>query len=143
MRRVMVQAAIAAALVTAGYAAGRAQGKSEQSAIMPAADAKLAESGDWGEFHAYYEGPTAATPAMLVGYADIEPGQQIHPPHQHADEEYLYLVEGSGTWTLGDRTSPAKAGDVLYSEPGVLHGLKNTSGKPLRFFVVKWKSSRQ
>jgi mannose-6-phosphate isomerase-like protein (cupin superfamily) len=49
-------------------------------------------------------------------------------------------VEGDGTWTLGDKTSPAHAGDILYSAPGVLHGIKNTSDKPLKWLVVKWRS---
>jgi quercetin dioxygenase-like cupin family protein len=140
MRRVMVQVAIAVMLVGLGYAAGRAEERGLTSSIMPAAKATVAESGDWGEFHAYYEGATAATPAMLVGYADIRPGHEIHPPHTHADEEFLYLAEGSGTWTLGEKTSPATAGDVLYSAPNVRHGITNTSDKPLRFVVVKWKA---
>ena len=58
----------------------------------------------------------------------------------HADEEFMYLVEGSGKWTVGDKTQSAKAGDVLYAAPNVVHGLRNSSDKPLKFFVVKWKS---
>ena len=142
MRRLVVHAAMAVMLVGVGYAAGRAQERALGSAIMPSRDAPVSESGDWGEFHAYYEGATAATPAMLVGYADLKPGQQIHPPHTHVDEEFMYLVEGSGTWTLGDTTKAARAGDVLYSEPNVLHGLKNTSDGPLRFLVMKWKAGK-
>jgi mannose-6-phosphate isomerase-like protein (cupin superfamily) len=129
-----------ALMVAGAYAVGFAQGKAIDSAIVSAAQSKLAEQAAWGEFHAYYEGATSQTPAMLVGIADIKPGQQNHAPHLHADEEFLYVVEGDGTWTLGDKTSPAHAGDILYSAPGVLHGIKNTSDKPLKWLVVKWRS---
>ena len=63
---------------------------------------------------------------MLSGYVDLKPGQEPHPPHAHVDEEFLYLVEGSGTWFLNGKTIPAKTGDVLYTAPNDLHGIKNT-----------------
>ena len=86
--------------------------------MISASQSTLAEQAAWGEFHAYYEGATSQTPAMLVGIADIKPGQQNHAPHKHADEEFLYLIDGDGTWTLGDKTMPAHAGDILYQRPG-------------------------
>jgi len=138
-RRAMWMAGVAA-LVMSGYVAGRAQQKAIDTAVVSAAQSTLAEQAAWGEFHAYYEGATSQTPAMLVGIADIKPGQENHPPHKHADEEFLYLIDGNGTWTLGDKTIAAHAGDILYSAPGVLHGIKNTSDKPLKWLVVKWRS---
>jgi mannose-6-phosphate isomerase-like protein (cupin superfamily) len=140
MKRVVLVVLAAGACLTAGYAVGRAQGKPVVSGIVSAGQTVVAASGDWGEFRRHYGGPTSGTADTLVGYADLKPGTENHPPHQHVEEEFLYLQEGSGTWTLGDKTYPAKAGDVLYSEPNVLHGLKNTSSQPLRFFVVKWRA---
>lgn len=140
MQRVMRRAVVVATLLGAGYAVGRAQGGAITSGIVPAGKAVLAAEGPWGQFHRHYAGPTSGTADTLVGYADLKAGAENHPPHVHVEEEFLYLQEGSGTWTLGDKTYPATAGDVLYSEPNVLHGLKNTSAKPLRFFVVKWRS---
>jgi mannose-6-phosphate isomerase-like protein (cupin superfamily) len=141
MRQAITKATIALALVATGYVVGRAQTSfSIVSGVVPAEQAKVTETGPWGEFHTYFDSGTTATAAVLVGYADIQPGQQNHAPHSHMDEEFLYLVEGSGKWTVGDRTTSAKAGDVLYSAPNVVHGLRNSSDKPLKFFVVKWRS---
>lgn len=139
MRRALLFLGVAA-MAMSGYVAGRAQQKSIDSAVVSAAQSSLAEQAAWGEFHAYYEGATSQTPAMLVGIADIKPGQENHAPHKHADEEFLYVVAGDGTWTLGDKTQPAHAGDVLYAAPGVLHGIKNSSDKPLKWMVVKWRT---
>lgn len=93
---------------------------------------------DWGEIRLHFQGETFATKDMLTGIAVVKPGQALHGAHRHAEEEYLVLIAGSGTWHLDGKDIPAKAGDVLYVEPWVYHGLTNTSNAPLKFFVVKY-----
>ena len=135
-----VQVVFGAVLMFVGYTVGRAQATALKSSVVPAAQAVVADSGPWGEFRRSFGGPSPASADVLAGIGDIKAGTENHPPHTHADEEFLYLAEGSGTWTLGDKQIPAKAGDTLYAEPNVLHGFKNTSDTPARFFVVKWRS---
>jgi mannose-6-phosphate isomerase-like protein (cupin superfamily) len=77
---------------------------------------------------------------VLTAVAVVEPGKAVHKSHRHAEEEYLVLVDGAGTWSLAGRQTPAKRGDVLYAEPWVYHGLKNTGDKPLIFLVVRYSS---
>ncbi|WP_448247016.1 cupin domain-containing protein [Thalassotalea agariperforans] len=95
---------------------------------------------DWGTLITYYQGETVITKDALAAVAIINPGMEIHPPHVHEEEEYLMILEGSGTWTLHDQDFAAKAGDMLFSKPGDLHGLKNTGTTPLKFAVFKWNS---
>ncbi len=141
MRRVLVNTAVAAMLVGGGYVVGRAQGAAPlKSGVVPASQTVIADSGAWGEFHKHYSGRTLATADVLAGYLDLKPGQEPHPPHTHVDEEFLYLVDGSGEWYLNGKTIAAKAGDVLYTAPNDLHGIKNTGTTPLRFFVAKWRT---
>lgn len=78
---------------------------------------------------------------LLVGSVEVAPGEQLHPPHQHAEEEFLWLVSGSGRWTIGDEEVEARPGDLLYLEPWVMHGILNTGSTPLTFFVVKWNGN--
>src|SRR5262245_45359504 len=56
--------------------------------------------GDWGEWRRYFRGDTYGTKDMVVLAVTLKPGQAPHPPHQHADEEFMILAEGSGTWHL-------------------------------------------
>jgi hypothetical protein len=70
--------------------------------------------------------------------AVVQPGKSVHKAHRHAEEEYLALVEGSGTWSLDGKEFPAARGDVLYVEPWVYHGLTNTGDNPLIFLVVRY-----
>ncbi len=109
------------------------------SAIVPQAQSKQ-EQFDWGKMYTYFEGENFSSKTDLAAVAVIEPGKQIHPPHQHADEEYLMVVSGEGTWTLNKQTKPAHAGDMLYAAPWDLHGITNTGKTPLRFVVWKWSS---
>ncbi len=138
--RLGMRTSVAIGLVLVGYALGRAQTTILKSGVVPAAQAAVADSGAWGEFRQSFNGPSQASADVLAGFADIKASTENHPPHTHVDEEFLYLAEGTGTWTLGDKEIPAKAGDTLYAEPNVLHGFKNTSDNPARFFVVKWRS---
>ena len=139
MRRVMT-VAVGIALVGAGYVVGRAQGAAPlKSAVVAEAQTTVADQGAWGAFHKHFGGPTTATADVLSGYVDLKPGAEPHPPHQHPDEEFLYVVEGTGTWFLNGKEIPAKKGDVIYTAPNDLHGIKAAPNSTLRFFVAKWR----
>ena len=111
----------------------------QPSQIMTQSQAK-AEKGDGYVFYSYFTKPTFGTQDALTGVAVIEPGKEIHPPHIHAEEEYLMVVEGEGVWSLKDKDIPAKAGDILYAAPWDSHGIRNTGKVPLKFVVMKWHS---
>ena len=130
------------ALVIAGaaYAVGFAQGSAPlTSAVVPMSKTTIADSGAWGAFHKHLSGPTAATADVLSGVVELKAGSEPHPPHQHVDEEFLYVLEGSGTWFLNGKEIPAKTGDVLYTAPNDIHGIR-AGAAPLRFFVAKWRT---
>ena len=110
-----------------------------KSGIVSFDDAKTNQA-DWGEMRRYFTGETAGTKDVLTAVAVVRPGQAVHRAHRHAEEEYLILVEGSGTWSLDGKESPAKRGDILYAEPWVYHGLTNTGSEQLVFVVVRFNS---
>ncbi|MBM4015543.1 MAG: cupin domain-containing protein [Planctomycetes bacterium] len=108
------------------------------SAIVTA-DQAVVERVPAGALHRYLESASMrAVEDLLVAVAFLNPGEQFHPPHVHAEEELLWIAEGTGVWSLAGVESPAHAGDLLVTEPWVEHGLRNTGTTPLRFFVVKW-----
>ena len=119
---------------------GRAVFNDLDTRVMTRADAAVSHE-DWGDFIVYTEEATTTTYGtknMLTGVAEIKPGEEIHPPHQHSAEEFLFIVEGEGTWSVEGKEFPAKAGDLFYSEPWDWHGITNTGDETLTFFVVKW-----
>lgn len=99
-----------------------------------------AEKFKWGSALTFFAGESYGSKDSLTLVATIIPGMQIHPPHVHAEEEYLVVLEGEGTWTVKGKDFKASKGDILYAAPWDQHGIKNTGKTPLRFLVFKWNS---
>ena len=113
-----------------------------ESHIWKAADARKS-TGAWGSISIYTEDgqPSAGAASVLTAQLEFLPGKQLQPPRQHADEEFQYVIEGSGTWSLNGQERPLQAGDLMYSKPMDWHGIRNSGDKPLRFFVFKWRAA--
>ena len=45
---------------------------------------------------------------MVVLAVTLKPGQAPHPPHQLAEEEFMILAEGAGTWNVAGKQSAAR-----------------------------------
>ena len=133
-------------LVTFSFGAGARWGQHHQrtpleSRIFSAGDARTSR-GDWGEIHIYTEDatPSYGTQSILTASLTFLPGKQLQPPHQHPDEEFQYVIEGEGTWSLNGREQPLKPGDLMYTRPWDWHGIRNSGDKPLKFFVFKFRA---
>jgi mannose-6-phosphate isomerase-like protein (cupin superfamily) len=145
LRSLAVVTAIAAALGAAFFAgtlwaAGPAKPPLD-SHIWSATDARTSK-GSWGSISIYTEDgqPSQGASSVLTAELTFLAGKQLQPPHQHADEEFQYIIEGSGTWSLNGQEFPLKAGDLMYSKPMDWHGIRNSGDVPMRFFVFKWKA---
>ncbi|WP_024599018.1 cupin domain-containing protein [Pseudoalteromonas sp. TAE56] len=109
------------------------------SAIVSQKDAHITHY-EGGDFHTYFYGDTPLTKGAITGVAVIKPNNEIHPAHQHPDEEYLMILEGSGTWTLNGKSQPAHTGDILFAAPNDVHGIYNNGDVPLKFVVVRYQA---
>ena len=55
----------------------------------------------------------------------LEPGQS-QAPHTHAGEDKVYVVlEGEGTFLVGDEEASVEAGYAILAESGEVHGVTN------------------
>ncbi len=115
------------------------EGAGQETRVLTAETAK-ATTEEGGVFKEYFAGETAATTDLLSGTATIKAGLEIHPPHRHAEEEFLMVVSGEGEWTVGEDTFAAREGDMLYAAAWDTHGIKNTGDEPLTFVFWKWNS---
>lgn len=125
--------------LAAGVVVSKQRSEAQASAIVSQQEAQRQDF-DWGTLYTYFNRETYGTRDGLAAVAVIRPGWQIHPPHQHAEEEYLMVVEGGGTWHLNGQERDAKPGDMQYAAPWDVHGIKNTGNTPLRFVVWKWNN---
>ncbi len=65
----------------------------------------------------------------------MAPGVSIGVHAHSKDEEYYYILSGSGTMTLDGQRIKVQAGDVTGVYPGGSHGLENDSDQNMRLIV--------
>ena len=72
--------------------------------------------------------------SFFLGETVIQPGFKGPPPHRHRElHDMFYVLEGTLTMRLDDRTLSAEAGTFVCVPPGVVHTFSNTSQAPVRF----------
>ncbi len=76
-----------------------------------------------------------ATPRFFCDVYCFEAGQE-QKAHVHADEDKLYFVlEGQGTFRVGDQEHVLGTGQGTFAPAGEEHGVVNHSGSRLRVLV--------
>ena len=83
----------------------------------------------------------AAAGGERIGTSLIElpPGKRSWPLHLHmANEEAIYVLDGTATLRLADREFPLRAGDYVALPAGLTHPhqIVNTSDAPLRYLAI-------
>jgi quercetin dioxygenase-like cupin family protein len=73
---------------------------------------------------------------VMIGLNCLEPGQaqSIHT-HQGADKFY-FVLEGSGSFTVGEETREAETGTLVVAPSGVSHGVTNNGAGRLSLLVT-------
>ena len=67
----------------------------------------------------------------------VPPGSNVPPPHSHsANEELVYVLEGTLRYTVGGETRDLKAGDSMATPRGVVHAFSNPHGVAARALIV-------
>ena len=77
------------------------------------------------------------TAQATITHVTMEPGS-LSKRHVHERSEQTWIVErGEGTLLLaGERTEPLRAGDIIRTPAGDVHGVENTGSEPLVYLAV-------
>ena len=81
-------------------------------------------------------GEAAGGKQLGCSYVELAPGTQAWPFHYHcANEEAIYVLEGTGTARIGDARVEIRAGDYLAFPAGdkTPHQTINTGTTPLKY----------
>lgn len=91
---------------------------------------------EWGTLKWLSTPEVTGAETFSTGVVVLRPGKG-HERHTHPNsEEVLYVLDGTGTQTIGDEEREVSAGDMLYIPAGVEHSTENTSWEPLRFLAM-------
>jgi mannose-6-phosphate isomerase-like protein (cupin superfamily) len=72
--------------------------------------------------------------SFYLGESVIQPGFPGPPPHRHERlHDMFYVLDGTLTMRLGDRTLELEAGSFVCVPPGVVHTFSNPGDGPVRF----------
>ena len=97
---------------------------------------------EFGEHHLYFDGPTNELSVMVAGSLRLKAGMSPHPPHQHPEEEFMLVTEGTGEITVGGKMTKVGPGSMMYCDGGTMHGIVNTGSEPMLFYYYKWLAAR-
>jgi mannose-6-phosphate isomerase-like protein (cupin superfamily) len=109
------------------------------NATLSAAQAKLTRE-PFGDLRIYFSGATEQMKSMTAGSLSLQPGMSPHPPHEHAEEEFMVVTEGAGEISLDGKTVNVGPGSMMYAAAGRSHGIVNTGKTPLLFYFYKWQA---
>ena len=72
---------------------------------------------------------------LMIGLNCLEPGQ-VQSVHSHRDQaKFYYVIEGTGSFTVGEEVVEAGPGHVVWAEAGVPHGVENKRNDRLVIFM--------
>jgi mannose-6-phosphate isomerase-like protein (cupin superfamily) len=106
---------------------------------LPETQAKLTKE-PFGDLRIYFEGATDQIRSMTAGSLRLKAGMTPHPPHQHPEEEFMVITEGTGELLVDGKTTKVGPGSMMYCAANKSHGITNTGKTPLLFYFYKWKA---
>src|ERR1041384_3262237 len=87
-----------------------------------------------------FDGPTVTLTNMEGHISTLRPGEMSHPPHQHVNEEAIFLTEGTLEVFIGGKTTVAHKGDVLYFSSMDWHNVRNVGTDVATYYVFNWSA---
>ena len=90
-----------------------------------------------GQLEIRYVQEAAGACAMGCFELTVPPGSNVPPPHSHsANEELVYVLEGTLRYTVGGETRDLGPGESMATPRGVVHGFSNPHAVAARALVV-------
>ena len=90
------------------------------------------------KIYVYFNGPTDQLSGVSAGACVLDPGMSPHPVHQHPEEEFLIIGEGTGEIECAGKVTQVAAGAMMYCAGNTPHGIVNTGKVPMTFYWSKW-----
>jgi quercetin dioxygenase-like cupin family protein len=141
---------VASAAVLATLGVVKATAPNQQATAQALPPVMTSTAFDWNQLEAkpskvgatrkVCQAPTPTLDELECHITTLNPGQTPHAPHQHADEEMIFIKEGTVESLVNGKTQRIGPGSVIFQSSNQLHAIKNVGDTPATYFVVKWNS---
>ena len=108
-----------------------------KSSVVKGADLSPEGNSPGAKARVHFNGPTRQLAAVATGVVTLERGSRPHPPHRHPEEEFVIVTAGTGEIEVDGVVTQVTAGDMMYAEANVLHGIVNTGSTTMTFYFTK------
>lgn len=105
-------------------------------------EALIAEPTPAGERRPIIFAPTSTLDDLALQMTTLDPGKGPHAPHQHPDEELVFIKEGTLEININGKIRLAGPGSVVFVAPNDLHGWTNAGTTRAHYFVMRWSTAR-
>ena len=141
-RRDLLVAAFAASIAGGVVSWAQSPAKSDHALHRVRLGKNESRNHQAGERRRVFDSPVATLDRLECHITTLNPGEQPHDPHQHPEEEMLFVKEGTlDIMQNGDhhRVGP---GSVVFNASNELHGFRNVGETKATYWVLKWYSPK-
>jgi (S)-ureidoglycine aminohydrolase len=87
----------------------------------------------------YFDRPTASCSDFEMHATQLQARVMSHPPHTHETEEILLMLQGDAIMHIDGVDYQTSAGDVIFLDSMVPHGITNAGDTPCEYFAFQWE----
>jgi uncharacterized cupin superfamily protein len=110
------------------------------SAVLPW-ESFVAKPSTVGERRDVTDLPTATIERFESHISTLNPGKASHPPHQHKQEEFIILQQGTLDVHINGKITRAGPGSVLFFASNDFHNLTNVGDTPAIYHVFNFMTA--
>ena len=87
--------------------------------------------------HQFWFADKEFTDGRTIKMSVVDPGKSTHAPHQHPQDEFFFVLEGTAEFYLDGKTVEVGPYTSLYCPSNSMHGISNAGDTQLKYLVMQ------
>ena len=114
------------------------RGQASGGSLMLNADSSTFKPGKSGGGWAYFDRPTSMCERFEMHVTQLNKKGPSHTPHSHIETEIILVISGKTEMTIDGKEYTAGPGDFYFINSQLMHGVRNATDEPCKYFAFKW-----
>jgi (S)-ureidoglycine aminohydrolase len=87
---------------------------------------------------AYFDRATSMCERFEMHITQLNKIGASHNPHKHIETEIMLVISGNTEMTIDGKDYYGTTGDLFFVNSELMHGIRNASNEPCKYFAFKW-----